>query len=536
VSNNFDLFLLHKDYDIHPRSWICIKGNYIREIINDLENEIKVNNKINREQIAKIISKKLNCNRSVIKTLLQGKKYYYPLPVIFQLVELSKNRKYYLERTYQRIEFLKVNSASSKPVKAVRRINIELAKILGAFMADGSLSYQIILACKNKSKLKNAKNILRNIDIKFSEAYSRTRKEYYMSFNPNYKNFSRVENLFRLFSKELQIQTHMNIELTDEHRSSVEAFNRWIKNCFDIKPTSFKRKGNAWRTIFSNKILGRYLICFFNIKSGYKTDIAFEPSLIKNSPFSIRKAFALGVLTFDGSSSIGGTLSFGTKSKALAKSITNIFDRSKISFNCSINRGDFCINTHKNNVKSNVLNFFEKDTTKWLRYKESYRKSNNPYFEERYKVYSKNKITFKKILSVLSKVRICDIKFLSRCFNCNHSAVANYLNILKNNGKIKLSYNPNCIDTDYVDSRTAVFLKDRFHRKLFSTIEKKFVEYQKFGSFTGVHKSTISAWKLKKNRMPIFQLKTFCSILKLDFSLVLNNIEQTDRKIVQFLS
>ena len=65
------LSLNNKKLDKHPRSWVCIKGKEIKEIVSEIENIIIFNNKTNRERLSKIIAKELNCNFVSIKNLLR---------------------------------------------------------------------------------------------------------------------------------------------------------------------------------------------------------------------------------------------------------------------------------------------------------------------------------------------------------------------------------------------------------------------------------------------------------------------------------
>jgi len=70
----FNLFSLHRKCDVHPRSWICVAGDELKKLIDELEKEVETENNISRENLSKIIGEKLDCSISVIKTLLQGKK------------------------------------------------------------------------------------------------------------------------------------------------------------------------------------------------------------------------------------------------------------------------------------------------------------------------------------------------------------------------------------------------------------------------------------------------------------------------------
>ncbi len=535
MSIKFNLLLLHKEYDVHPRSWICIKGNGIGKLVLDIEIEIKSQNNINREELSKRISKKLNCSHTVIKKVLQGKRRFYPIAVILEMAILCKSKRKYLDKISERIEFLKVNSASSKPVIAIKTLTIDMAKMMGALMADGSLSYQIIIASKNREGLYEAKKTLKKLDFKISEAYSNSRKEYFISFNPNYNNFNKTEKIIKFFSGRFQIQTHMNIELTEEYKNSVEAFNKWIESCFGIKPSSFNKRENAWRSIFSNKILGRYLICFFGMKSGYKTDIASEPEIIKKSSNHIRKAFALGVLTFDGSSSISGNITFTTKSKKLFDSIGNILRNNKINFGTKYDRETYTIFTYKNNNSHKLNELFEENTVKWMRFKESYKKIERNNFEVRYKKFSQSKVTFDKLIQILDKVKVCDIIFLAKYFGCSHTNIVHYLNILKNNGRIRMSNRPKRFNKEFVSPKTTVFLKNKFHNEIFDKIRNKFAEYKKFGLYLEVERGTLSAWKVKKNRIPLHIVKRFCEVLDIDSSEIDKNIEEADRRIIEII-
>src|SRR3989344_1622069 len=241
MSSNFSLWSLNdKDLDKHPRSWICIKGKNIKNIISKIEEDIITNKKTNREQISRLISQKLSCNFVSIKNVLRGKAEFYPIQIILELTTLSKNKGYkrILENS---TEYLKVNSASAKPIKASKYLSNNFSKIIGAFCADGSFSVQFVISSKNKNQIEQIKS-------------------------------------FSSKNTEFQTQAHYVIELTDEHKSNVKAFNQWVYNEFEINPTSFYKRENAWRTVFSNKIFGRYLIKFFQMSPGYKCKTVKEPN------------------------------------------------------------------------------------------------------------------------------------------------------------------------------------------------------------------------------------------------------------------
>ena len=394
MSNKFSLLSLNnKRWDKHPRSWICISGKNVKEIISKIEKEIIKSKKTNREQISRLIEKKLSCAHTSIKRLLQGKIKFYPIPIILELCELSREEKFNKSLLENSIEYLKVNSASSKPIKAVKELSKELAKIIGAFCADGSLSIQFVVSSKKEEGLEKVKG-LGNIKK------SQSRKEYYISISLNRENYYKLAD----FSKEnrnFQTQAHYAIELTDEYQSNVEAFNNWVFSLFEIKPNSFYQRDLAWRIIFSNKILARYLITFFGFLPGCKTDIVSEPEIIKNSEFKIRKEFAKGVIMFDGCVTKRKTISFSTISPNLANSIKDILEKDGLKVGSFLNnRKEYSVYTFANENVGKLLEYFEKGTKKaellrWLTYKS---------FESQQVTYEKDFKNTKNIYELLKEM------------------------------------------------------------------------------------------------------------------------------------
>lgn len=536
MSKNFNLWLLHKSSDVHPRSWICVSGDRISNQIYELELDVLKELNLTRESLSKLLANKLQCNYGVIKQLLQGKRKFYPIPIILELVKLTKRNRYYLKTIHKSIKYLKTNSATSKPIKLVKNLTIDISKIIGAFMADGNLSFQVIVENRNKLNLEPIENELNILRYKFSKGYSKTRNKFFLSTNANYKNFDQINNFIMINSKGFNILTHYNLEITDEHKNNVESFNRWMKNTFDINPSSFNKIGNAWRSIFSNKVMARVLITYFEIKSGYKTDIAFEPLLIKNSNLNFRKAFVLGVMTFDGSITISGNLTLTIKSRYLYESVQEVLTRCSIKFGGGYKNGFYKIFTYKENSPIEIGKFIEENTVKWQRLMHySNIDKSEVSLESLYRKYPQRKISFQEIVNILTVIKSCDINFLAKVFNCKHTSVVHYLKLLENQNKIKLSESPSLLNPIFVSSNTTVLLKKAFHENLFSKILNKFVEYQEFGKSIGVENGTLSAWKVRKNRIPLPIIKRFCDALDINESKIWKNIEKVDRRIVEVI-
>ncbi|MDI6826586.1 MAG: hypothetical protein QMD36_05400 [Candidatus Aenigmarchaeota archaeon] len=78
----------------------------------------------------------------------------------------------------------------------------------------------------------------------------------------------------------------------------------------------------------------------FGIPYGNKPHIGEEPGIIKNSSKSMRRAFATGVLTSDGSIGIDFTQDLFVRSKKLAESIYDILKRDNLNV-CIKKKGEF---------------------------------------------------------------------------------------------------------------------------------------------------------------------------------------------------
>src|SRR3989344_1265495 len=138
MNRKFNLLLLHSQTDIHPRTWICLSGSKLANIIKKLEKTVLNENNTNRTTLSKLISSKYRSSINTVMRVLQRNTKYYPLPILLEMLKLTKHLKEITEEINEATEYLKVNSASAKPVKAIRILNENLSKILGAFMADGS--------------------------------------------------------------------------------------------------------------------------------------------------------------------------------------------------------------------------------------------------------------------------------------------------------------------------------------------------------------------------------------------------------------
>lgn len=535
MSKDFNLLSLHADTDIHPRSWVCLNGSQLGENVKTLIDVVQDRQKLSKNALSKFISSKFHCNINTIGRILQGNTEYYPIPILLEILKLSKSPKGILKKIHNVTEYLKVNSASAKPVKAVKRLSRNLAKILGAFMADGSLSIQVVFADFDLNDLDSLSQNLEKRGIKHTSGRVPSRNQFYVSITANKQNSPVLNELIASYSNFTKIQTHFNIELADEYRDNVDTFRKWLREEFAIQPHRFEQKKNAWRVVFSNKILARYLITFFGVTPGLKTYTASEPKIIQASSLLIRKAFARGVLMFDGCVTKNNRIILSVVSKDLLESIKEIWQKDYVQFGetFSKRRGqiEYRIFTTAENRINKLLQYFESGTQKeklmkWL----TGDLNSQPIITPK----NSSFVSTHKILENLQKIKKCDSEFLQEQFKCTHTTIRIYLKILKAQGKITLSNQPNGISS-YTSKTTTVLLKRGFHNLVFQRIKDQFYLNNNFANYLDVNKATLSAWKVRKSRMPLYILKEFCNVLAIDYNQALQNVVKTDREIAAII-
>jgi len=219
------------------------------------------------------------CLRSIDTIAKSFNSDWIPLIVIKGLLEIFKEKFEMRESRFNllkrdilnSIEWLKTLHNNSKPIKAVKKVDENLAKILGAFAADG--------------------------------------------------NFNRPDML------------RWEDEYEEQLKVLAKWFKHSFGIKLKIRPS--KRKRNSFITQITNKIIGRYFEVFFDFHPEDKRYTVNEPMLIKIQPLKIRKAFAAGALMFDGSVNLDGTVSFSSTSKKFRDSILEILLKDGIKVSIS---------------------------------------------------------------------------------------------------------------------------------------------------------------------------------------------------------
>lgn len=237
-----------------------------------------------------------------------NKKESIPLQVLENIGGLTKlnfhNLICQLECGYSKIK-----------VKAVRNVSEDLAKIIGAHVADGSLR-------KRKQKWGH----------------------------------------------------HYELVIREGYKSNALAFYKWFNSVFNlnIKP---KRKKSHYLIYVSNKIIFDYFTKIFEIPTGRKVDIISIPKIIKESDLEIKKAFLQGLFMFDGGVDYRtGYVNLISRSKNLIIDTTQLLKEINLEpdyINLNPDKyGRYKIRFRKLSKLKECLILFEKNTEKWYRLKE----------------------------------------------------------------------------------------------------------------------------------------------------------------------
>jgi len=339
----------------------CKKLNKIAEVI-----KLKIDKKCNNDDF---------CLRSIDVIIKSLNSEQIPLIVISGLIDLyekfiAKNENV-KEKILDEIDKLKVLQDNSKLINAVKEINMTLAKILGAFAADGNYYPPDML--------------------RWEEEYK-----------------EQLELLSEWFDKSFGIKL------------KIKPSNR-MRNSFTIK--------------FRNKIVGRYLQIFFSYKPSNKIYSVDEPSLIKQQTLDIRRAFASGALMFDGSVNLDGTVSFSVASKSFRDSVVEILKKDglvlSISKKPNKNNWSFCTSRKLSLSHLNKIKLYFCLRTKKRQIIEFYLGNLKPDLNDLEKLFPKIKseITPPKLLKFLNKAQnIYDLMISTRL---SRQTLLRYLRVLE---------------------------------------------------------------------------------------------------------
>lgn len=382
-----DLFQLHNEED-KPKGWIWVTSNtaaYRKEILGYLQNN-------GRRNVAKDMAVKLNCGVSTadkhIARFMHSKEVNIPLCILRELTNPILEKK---SKIIKSMKQFWVNSDHTKQrVKVPYSTSIELAKIIGAHLADGYLQ--------------------------------------------------KDGNSYR-------------IKISDGRKDAIEKFGWWLDRTFNFNlRIRFDKKDNTWIGWYTNKIIARFYENLLNINHGKKSDIAQEPLIIKNSGQAIRNAFVLGVMTFDGCVKSSGSVALSTKSKRLFDGVWEILQKNNLSINISYNKSKDAwyfesISGRNKAYLKKWQKFFEKGTWKRRRL-DLFISNKGMHIEEVKYLFPKHylgKISVGDVWQAMHNIHIGGINAIQeelqkKGLYVNKAAIYKYLNILQQTKLISTKY------------------------------------------------------------------------------------------------
>lgn len=381
--------------------------------------------------ISKTLSKELKCGADLIWGEFNAREWY-AVPVILELLKLWKNvlnkdKKDFENKKLEiqeKIKLLKLNNAASKPIKAILTLNETLCKISGAHAADGNLALQLRFSSKNKQKLHRVlTSAIACLKRQTKISWDKSRRYWVFQLNLNPSEHKLLRESLDI-EKEIYVSLDYKITIRDEYKNSIQIFCNWIKEAFGLSLTPKHCKGkNEWHVIFKNKMVARYFLVFLEFPYSKKSSIVNEPLIIRQSKSDFRKAFAKGVMMFDGSVNLQGQVILMLNSKCLLDSVFNIITTEipKSCFEYGTNkRGEHFFRSIKpdKNLGNKLLDYFENDTEKWLRLYGIVNGfgSKVANFEDAINTFNnfdrKSKVTFANILLALNALNSADIRTL----------------------------------------------------------------------------------------------------------------------------
>lgn len=144
-----DLFMLHDvKIDDRPRKWIVAKGKDLKKEIQRLIKIIN-NNGINNVSLVKHLMRRFNISITSAERLVYLKKEWFPLVFIEEVMILARKEDERF-KIQDKIELLKANQPPLKIYSAVKKLSIDLCKLVGAFAADGTLYDNLFRITENK--------------------------------------------------------------------------------------------------------------------------------------------------------------------------------------------------------------------------------------------------------------------------------------------------------------------------------------------------------------------------------------------------
>lgn len=332
-----DLFKLHDNIeDKGAYSWIVVDGPKVFTNFQILLDKVTGKLNCSRESLSREVSKRIGCSTSMLYDILNGRTQWISLLLINDLLAILGELGEYeqsaklKDKFLDSIKFLKSAPRSTVIIKTVKQLSPQLAELCGIHAADGSLNLVIDIESKKKRSLVEIQNRLHEEfpELKISKTRKRNNK-YVIYFYLTRQTREKV--LKYLNGRNINFNVSYKVEFVEREKNSMKYLKKLIADLFGYN-IKIKRKkgGNCYCVLFSNKIIGRYLKNIFDFPIGKKSDIVDAPELVRKSPFSIQKAFTRGLMQFDGSVKMKGTIAFSTNSRQLLIFLLEVVERDKL--------------------------------------------------------------------------------------------------------------------------------------------------------------------------------------------------------------
>jgi len=120
--------------------------------------------------------------------------------------------------------------------------------------------------------------------------------------------------------------------VSDGYKSNLDAFSKWFLEVFGLKYEPKSKGKNEWKISTHNKVFCRHLTKIFGFPNGAKTSTVKEPLIIKKSSPDLRKAFAIGALTFEAGFGIGKQVELCVLSKKFRDDLAEILECDGLKF------------------------------------------------------------------------------------------------------------------------------------------------------------------------------------------------------------
>ncbi len=263
-------------------SCIYVKGQNLRPLVDEMIENICARNRFDEYDLCHEISAQLGTEKSTMLKYFSARRRFPIYLLNILLARLSlRKQEIYRPMIERSIQFFKFGTSETW-VKFPKRLNRELAWLVGAVAADGWIT---------------------------KESGGKER-----------------------------------LGIVDQNKSALAVAGQNFELVFGYKPRLARHKTqDCYLLIVDCKAIVRFFTTFLGFGYGPKARAISEPPIIKKSHY--RLDFAKGVMSFDGSVELDGTVSIGVRSEKLIRDLYDIFKENDLAFKYSAHSGLFFLSS-----------------------------------------------------------------------------------------------------------------------------------------------------------------------------------------------